>query len=123
MLFVEPAVDGRSGRLIDAQFCAHPSKLDFQKVIPEAVMKWKVPYSMAIGDLHMALKKEEVVKDLQKALKQKIGEPEQHRYEIKEYEGCKHGFAVRANPENQVEIAAAKEATRQAVKWFNRYLH
>lgn len=35
----------------------------------------------------------------------------------------KHGFAVRANPENKVEIVAAEQATKQAVEWFNTYLH
>jgi dienelactone hydrolase len=122
MLCVESAVDAESDRLIDAQFCAHPSKLDFQKVIPEAVMNFKVPYSMAIGDMDMALKKE-VVEDLQKALKEKIGEPEENGYQIQMYKGCKHGFAVRANPENKVEIAAAEQATKQAVDWFNTHLH
>lgn len=84
MLCVESAVNGESDRLIDAQFCAHPSKLDFQKVIPEAVMNFKVPYSMVIGDVDMALKKE-VVEDLQKALKEKISEPEENGYQIKMY--------------------------------------
>lgn len=99
------------------KFWARPSKFDYQKVIPEAFMKWKVRYSMAIGDLDVALKIE-VMKDSQKVLKQKIGKVEQQRYEIKEYDGCEHGIALRANPENQVE-----EATRQAAGWFNRYPH
>ena len=122
MLCVECSVESGSERLIDAQFCAHPSKLDFEKVISEAVDKWKVPYSMAIGDKDMALKKETVL-DLQKALKEKIGEPEKHGYQIVMYESCRHGFAVRANPENKVEIAAAEKATKQAVDWFNKYVH
>jgi hypothetical protein len=44
VLCVELAVDGRSARLIETQFGAYPSKLDLQKVVPEAVMKWKVYY-------------------------------------------------------------------------------
>lgn len=122
MLCLEPAVDGGAEKLIDAQFCAHPSKLDFQKLIPKAVLQQKVPYSMAIGDLDRALRKE-AVEELRKTLEEKIGELERERYEIKTYEGCKHGFAVRADPENKVEIVAAEQAAKQAVDWFNKYLH
>lgn len=132
MLCLETREEGKEESLIDAQFCAHPSKVDFEKVVTDAILKFKVPYSMAIGDQDMALK--EMVKDLQKALQQKIGEPyewkaavkrldpEECAYQIRTYEGCKRGFAVRANPENKVEIAAAEEATKQAVEWFSKYL-
>jgi dienelactone hydrolase len=122
MLCLEPTVDGGVEKLIDAQFCAHPSKLDFQRVIPEAVVQRKVPYSMAIGDLDRALKKE-VVEELRKTLKEKIGEQEKDQYEIKTYDGCKHGFALRADAENKVEIGAAEQAAKQAVDWFNKHLH
>ena len=122
MLCLESAVDGGTEKLINAQFCAHPSKLDFQRVIPEAVVQRKVPYSMAIGDLDWALKKE-AVEELRKTLKERIGEPEKYQYEIKTYEGCKHGFAVRADPENKVELSAAEQAAKQAIDWFNNNLH
>ena len=53
---VETREDGEEESLIDAQFCAHPSKLDFEAVVAEAVKKFKAQFLMTIGDKDIALK-------------------------------------------------------------------
>jgi dienelactone hydrolase len=41
---------------------------------------------------------------------------------LKVYEGCAHGFAVRATPGKEKEAKAADEALQQAVEWFKKWL-
>jgi dienelactone hydrolase len=41
---------------------------------------------------------------------------------VKVYEGCGHGFAVRADPKKIAENEAAEKAADQAVEWFRRFL-
>jgi dienelactone hydrolase len=93
-LCTETAVEGGSERLIDAQFCAHPSLLKVPDMIVDAVSKLKVPYSMAIGDKDFAMAKAPVL-ETEAALKQKVGEPETNNYEIRMYPGCSHGVSHR----------------------------
>jgi dienelactone hydrolase len=83
-LCTETTVEGGSERLIDAQYCGHPSGLKVPDMILEAVSKLKVPYSMAIGDKDFALGKAQVLQT-EAALKQKVGEPEANNYEIRIY--------------------------------------
>ena len=116
-----PIREGSSERLIDAQFCAHPSALKAPDMVLDAVSKFHVPYSVAIGDLDFVMAIETVEKT-EAALREKVGRPEENDYEIRTYPGCRHGFAVRAMPENKVEQTAAEEAKVQAVEWFKKYL-
>ena len=44
------------------------------------------------------------------------------RCELVVYEGAKHGFAVRGNPEVERELRQGVEAEDQAVKWFTKWL-
>jgi dienelactone hydrolase len=93
-------------------------------MIVDAVRKFKVPFSMAIGDTDRFLSKGKVDK-IEAALKQKAGSgkgDDDYNYEVKVYKGCKHGFVVRASPSNEVETAAAEDARVQAVAWLNKYL-
>jgi len=83
-LCTETAVEGGSERLIDAQYCGHPSGLKVPDMILDAVSKLKVPYSMAIGDTDFALGNAQVLQT-EAALKQKVGEPEANNYEIRIY--------------------------------------
>ena len=93
-LCTETAVEGGSERLIDAQFCGHPSRLKVPDMVVDAVAKLKVPYSMAIGDKDMVMGKNQVL-ETEAALKQNVGEPETNNYEIKIYPGCGHGVSQR----------------------------
>jgi dienelactone hydrolase len=123
-LCTEPAVKGGSERLVDVQFCGHPYNVKTPDKVVDAVRKFKVPFSMAIGDNDKFLSKEKVDK-IEVVLKEKVGSgkgDDDYNYEIKVYKGCKHGFVVRANPSNEVETAAAEDARAQAVAWLNKYL-
>jgi dienelactone hydrolase len=120
----EPAVKGGSERLVDVQFCGHPYNLKTPDIVVDAVRGFKVPFSMAIGDLDKFLSKGNVDK-IEVALKEKVGSgkgDDDYNYEVKVYKACKHGFVVRANPSNEVETAAAEDARAQAVAWLNKYL-
>ena len=123
-LCTEPAVEEGSERLIDVQFCGHPYNLKTPDMIVDAVRKFKVPFSMAIGDRDQYLSKGKVDK-IKAALKQKVrsgkGDDDYH-WEVEVYNGCKHGFVVRANTSNEVETAAAEDARAQAAAWLNKYL-
>ena len=93
-------------------------------MIIDAVTKYKVPYSMAIGDKDKWLSKE-AVEQTKAELNRVVGgegcEPGDS-YEIRIYKGCTHGFVVRAQPDNAVETNAAGEARVQAVQWLKKYL-
>jgi dienelactone hydrolase len=84
-LCTETTAEGGSEKLIDAQFCGHPSMLKVPDMVLDAVSKLKVPYSMAIGDKDMVLGKAQVLQT-EAALKQKVGEPEANDYEIRIYQ-------------------------------------
>jgi dienelactone hydrolase len=120
----EPAVVGGSERLIDVQFCGHPYGLKTPDMIVDAVRTHNVPFSMAIGDKDRYFKRERV-EETEAAMRQKAGSGDGvhgYNYEIKVYEGCTHGFVVRANPSSEVETAAAEQARAQAVAWLKKYL-
>ena len=120
----ESAMEGGSERLIDVQFCGHPYGLTTPDMVIDAVTRCKVPYSMAIGDKDRWLSKDKV-EQTRAALNQVIesgGGESGYSGEIRVYEGCTHGFVVRAKPGNEVETSAAEEARVQAVDWLKRYL-
>ncbi|KAJ9654533.1 hypothetical protein H2201_008987 [Coniosporium apollinis] len=120
----EPAVEGGSEKLIDAQFCGHPYDLKTPDMIIDAGSTYKVPYSMAIGDRDKWLRRE-AVEQTEAVLRQDIGSgggEGGYNYEIRIYEGCTHGFVVRAKPGDEVETSAAEEARAQAVRWLKTYL-
>ncbi|CAL3969413.1 unnamed protein product [Diplocarpon coronariae] len=116
----EPAVDGGKEALINAHFTAHPSGLKPPQFI-ESFRKFQVPLSMAIGDKDFVLSKEQV-ETIEAGFRQEYGDGAEPGYEIKVYEGCGHGFAVRADPMKVVENDGAGGAAEQAVTWFRKFL-
>jgi dienelactone hydrolase len=120
-LCAEPAVEGGKERLIDAQFCGHPSGLSTPGMVVDAVKKFGTAYSMAIGDKDFVYSEKKVLQT-EAALRREVGEPKDNDYEIRTYKGCGHGFAVRAQPDNKLEMAALELARQQAVSWFRKYL-
>lgn len=106
---------------VSSQFCAHPSGIT-PKMVLDALTTFNVPYSMAVGDKDFVFKADQQTATKAEA-KEKVGAAEEHNYEIKTYEGCQHGFAVRAAPGDEVETVAAEEAAKQAANWFNKYLN
>jgi dienelactone hydrolase len=119
-----PAVEGGSERLVDAQFCAHPSGLKAPDDIVNAVIKFKsaVAVAHAKDDYALPTKK---IEETEAILRQKAGRGDGENgfnYQIKIYEGVGHGFAVRAAPGNPKEADGADEAKAQAIAWFKKWL-
>lgn len=121
-LAAEP-LDGADGKksIIDVQYCAHPSAITPQDVI-DGVTKLGTPYSLAIGDKDQVFKKAQV-EEAEAVLREKVGAPEGHDYQITMYDGgVLHGFAVRSAESDKLASAAAYDAAQQAVEWFKKYL-
>jgi dienelactone hydrolase len=106
------ASNGRT--LIDAAYTAHPSELK----VPEDIEEIKLPYSMIVGDVDFALSVEKA-KQSAGILEKKAGVPS----EVVIVPGARHGFAVRYDPENKVEIEMADQAEDQMVRWFANHLY
>jgi dienelactone hydrolase len=96
--------------LVDAAFTAHPAQFE----IPEDIKKVKVPLSMALAenDLWVPPKEAQILKKLEKE------EP----YEVVIFEGTKHGFALRCDEKDEVQMAAAEKAEEQALGWFKKWI-
>jgi dienelactone hydrolase len=120
----EATVPGGSERLIDAQFCAHPSRLKLPDDVLNAVTRFKTPVSIAQACKDMALPNK-VMLETEALLKEKTGSgngEEGCHWEIRYYEDAPHGFAVRAREGFEKEGVAADEAKGQAIEWFKRWL-
>ena len=117
--------EGEEGkRLVDAQFCAHPSRIPSpSSTIPTAVSKFNAPYSIAVAE-HDGRFDFKIADEIEVKLREKLGDGigEDGNWEVKGYKGCAHGFAVRASPGNDVEMQAAEEACKQASEWFRKWL-
>ena len=100
--------------LIDAAFTAHPSYLN----LPLDIEAIAVPVSFAIGDLDSQTSREQA--ETIRAIVE--GKEARLKGEVRMYEGCGHGFALRAdNTLNDVSQQAA-EAEDQAIAWFEKWL-
>jgi len=101
--------------LLDAGFTAHPSLLS----IPSDIEKLTVPVAFAIGtdDSMLPEAKCKKIKEVVEAL------PESSRGEIRLYEGCGHGFAVRADTSgNDANVAVqATKAEDHCIQWFKKH--
>ncbi|KAJ4330073.1 hypothetical protein N0V87_010333, partial [Didymella glomerata] len=73
----------------------------------------KVSFAHAAEDMSLPMAK---VDETKRVMEGKEG------FELKVYEGCAHGFAVRATPGKEKEAKAADEALQQAVEWFKKWL-
>jgi len=123
-LSAQPAVEGGSERLVDAQFCAHPSFLKMPDHVVNAAVAFKTPIAIAFAEKDMAISMAKV-DETEAALRRKAGSGEGENgyfYELRTYKRAAHGFAVRAKPGEEVESKAADEAVQQAVDWFKRWL-
>jgi len=108
----EKASNGKS--LIDCGFTAHPSNL----AIPADAQAVSLPLSVAVGDVDMAMPIKQV-KQMKKILEGKGRGEETHTVVV--IPGAKHGFAVRAKPDDKVAVEQGVKAEEQAVAWFNRW--
>ncbi|KAF2636400.1 hypothetical protein P280DRAFT_472956, partial [Massarina eburnea CBS 473.64] len=95
-----PAIDGSNEPLVDAHFCAHPSLVKCPDEFLAAVTKFKTPVCIAHAGNDMALPNAKM-DETEAALRQKAGNGEGgngYWWQIRRYDGCGHGFAVRAAP-------------------------
>jgi dienelactone hydrolase len=115
--------DGAAGDtpLIDAHFTAHPSGLKLPGDWVALAQKFHVPCSIAIGDCDVFLPRDAVDK-IEAGLRVEYGDEAEAKLEVRIYEGCTHGFSVRADRSKKAEDEAAGRAAMQAVEWFKKFL-
>ena len=106
----EKAANGKS--LVDCGFTAHPSNL----VIPADANAVTLPLSVCVGDVDMAMPIGQV-EQTKKILEEKGNDS----HEVVVVPGAKHGFAVRAKPDDEKAVAQGVRAEEQAVGWFNKW--
>ncbi len=114
----EPDIEGGDIGLVDCHFTAHPVGLKTDDFV-EGVRKFKVPFSMAVGEKDAYLKKENVA-SIEAALRTELGV--HYVYEVEIYPNCGHGLAVRADSNRIIENEAAGKASEQAVTHFLKHL-
>jgi dienelactone hydrolase len=98
--------------LIDCGFTAHPSMLN----VPDDIEKIKVPISVAIGNEDMALKTP-LIQQMNEVLTVKL----KGDHEVNILPGAKHGFAVRHDPDDKLQLECGDKAEEQAIGWFTRW--
>lgn len=104
----------RNGKqLVDAAYTAHPSELE----VPKDFEDIKLPYCMVIGDNDMAMS----LKQVQHAA-EILDAKKDVDSEVVIIPNAKHGFAVRARPDDKIENGMADQAEDHMVKWFARYI-
>jgi len=96
--------------LIDAGFTAHPSLLK----MPRDIENVNLPLSMALGDEDLYMKAPMVLR-MKAILEEKDG-----GHEVNIMPGAKHGFAIRNNPEDKLQMECAERAEVQAMEWFGK---
>lgn len=120
-LACEPVSEGSDKALIDAVFTAHPSGLKAPDDFVAAVETRKVPYSCAVAEVDFMFDTK-TSKETEEVIKKKLGAGV-GAYEFVVYEGCHHGFAVRASPDEGTHgDKGYTGAAKQAVDWFNKHL-
>ncbi|KAF3046046.1 hypothetical protein E8E12_010632 [Didymella heteroderae] len=100
-------------KIADAVFVAHPAKFEPAQVVSAVHKGVDVSFAHAGDDMSLSMAK---IDETKKLMEGKEG------FELRVYEGCVHGFAVRATPGKEKEAKAADEALQQAVEWFRERL-
>ncbi|RDW74143.1 hypothetical protein BP5796_07585 [Coleophoma crateriformis] len=98
--------------LIECGFTAHPSMLE----VPGDIEAVTLPLSIAVGDSDMALKGPLVLQTKEILEKKDVG------HEVNILPGAKHGFSIRPNPEDELQMEYAEKAEVQALAWFGKWL-
>ncbi|KAH7316943.1 Alpha/Beta hydrolase protein [Stachybotrys elegans] len=116
----EPMTPGSKTPLVDAHFVAHPSGANVPNDLITSVKALAVPTSLAIGDRDLMLPVKSIA-PLEEAMAEAFG-GNKDLYQVAVYEGCTHGFAVRADPKQAIEDKGAIAAAEQAKRWFRKHL-
>jgi dienelactone hydrolase len=98
--------------LIDCAFTAHPSMVSMPKDI-EAVT---LPLSVAVGNEDQYMKDPLVLQ-----MKEILEVKKRGDHEVVIMPGAKHGFAVRVDPKDELQMEYAEKAEVQAIEWFGRW--
>jgi dienelactone hydrolase len=98
--------------LIDCGFTAHPSMVS----VPKDIEPVTVPLSVAVGNEDMAMSTP-LIQQMKEILEKKKDD-----HEVVIMPGAKHGFAVRTDPEEPLQMECADKAEVQAISWFSRWL-
>ncbi|KIW13992.1 hypothetical protein PV08_06773 [Exophiala spinifera] len=114
-------------RLIDAQFNGHPSYIiKTPQMVVDAISKFKVPYTVAVAVEDMQFNKAEAEK-VEALVRSQVGESGSGgcTYEFRMYDGCVHGFCVRApvGKNDDVNEKGFAESKKHAIDWYNKYLN
>ncbi|KAL9102008.1 MAG: hypothetical protein Q9187_009175 [Circinaria calcarea] len=108
----EKAANGKS--LVDCGFTAHPSNL----AIPADAQNVNLPLSVAVGDVDFVMLLAQVQQT--KAILEEKGK-DKDMHEVVIIPGAKHGFAVRAHPDDKKGVEQGLQAEEQAVRWFTKW--
>jgi len=84
--------------------------------VPDDIEAVSRPLSVTVGDKDMVLKSNLVVK--MKDILEKKGDD----HECVILPGAKHGFSVRMDPKDEVQMGHAATAEKQAIDWFTKWL-
>jgi len=103
--------DGPLTPLIDCAFAAHPSLLN----VPADIDPVTRPLSVSVGNKDMALKSNLII--MMRDILEKKGDDN----ECVLLPGAKHGFAMRPDPKDEVQMGHAATAEKQAVDWFTKW--
>ncbi|CAH0047353.1 unnamed protein product [Clonostachys solani] len=103
---------GNTQPFLDFAFVAHPVMIQ----VPVDIEAVKVPLSVSVGDVDIALKKAQA-QQAKKILESK----EAGRHEMFIIPGAKHGFAIRGHPNDKAEMEYADQAEAQALAWFVKW--
>lgn len=103
--------------LVDAGYTAHPSMLD----VPTDAERVVSPVSVANGSEDMQVTKDKAPL-LQAAFSKLNAEAGEEKYVYTNYEGAKHGFAVRWDTKDEQQNKQAAEAEAQAIAFFQKWL-
>ncbi|KAH8780881.1 hypothetical protein F5883DRAFT_538975 [Diaporthe sp. PMI_573] len=117
-LCAEHATEGGGSHLVGAHFTAHPSNVDPGETARLA-SRFKVPQSLALGDRDAGLPIDQA-HELETNLRE-VYRDNPDRLEVRMYEGCGRGFALRA-VRRAGETEVVDMALEQAVMWFRRWL-
>jgi len=97
--------------LIDCGFTAHPSMVSVPKDIEEVTL----PLSVAVGEDDFAMKGP-LIQQMKDILEKRKDD-----HEVVIMPGAKHGFAIRTNPDDPLQMKYADQAEEQAINWFSRW--
>lgn len=129
ILLAGPAGSGASSggeKLVDCVFAAHPSLVS----VPQDVraVTGTVPVSIANGpdDEWMGRKKMDELRRLLLEEPKVAGQGAlaggESVHEVVVYEGARHGFAIRGDPNDPRQAEMGMQAEDQAVAWFRKHL-